>query len=85
MTMPSWVERSHGLMWALDLPSALAVKATMAMRLRQLQMALVVPDDSFPRFWPLNNIYCITKCDNFHLGKVAPSYHVFTSDGASLR
>ena len=50
------------------------------LRLNQMQMALLVPDDSL-----LKNIYSFAKWDVFHLGYVLPSNNVFSSDGASLR
>ena len=38
------------------------------MRLHQLQMAQLVPDDSLTCFWHIKNIFCAAKCDIFHEG-----------------
>ena len=54
------------------------------MRLYQLQMALLVLDDSLPGFRHLKNIFCLEKRDTFHHGLVAPSNDVLTSNGASF-
>ena len=39
-----------------------------SMRLHQLQMALMVPDDSLPCLLHLKNIFCAPKHDIFQLG-----------------
>ena len=47
------------------------------MRLHQMQMALLVPDDSLLCFWCIKNITCFAKCEIFHLGQVLPSNNLF--------
>ena len=54
------------------------------MRLHQLQMALLVPDDSLLCFWSIKNIFCFAKRNIFHGWYVVPSINVFTFNGASL-
>ena len=44
-----------------------------------LEMALLVPDNSLPRFTLLKKRIQLAKRDIFHLGLVTPSNNLFTS------
>ena len=43
------------------------------MGLHQMQVALLVPDDSLLLLWHIKNLICLAKRDIFHLGLALPS------------
>ena len=49
------------------------IPCVLAIRLHQVLMALLVPDDSLVHFWHIIHILCYAKCDIFQLGWVLPS------------